>query len=178
MTYIDDFISDNAGTMTREQIETSLRGAGYDDREIRSAWRRAGQPFSPLGGPGAPPAQAGETWQPDDAAGSGLPATDERDRWLQWWVAFWAFGGMAYWLVAVALAVSTGDPTSFAVSLARFLGWSAIGLYLVLRRRPGRPRGTGVLAIFAPVVLIGGSAVVGGILYYVILALLEALGAA
>jgi hypothetical protein len=173
--------------MTREQIETSLRGAGYDDREIRSAWRRSAQPFSPLGGLGPRPAQAAGAWQPPAAAGSGLPGevagsglpiADARDRWLQWWVAFWAFGGMAYWLVAVALAVSTNDPTAFAVSLARFLGWGAIGLYLVLRRRPGRPRGTGVLAIFAPVVLIGGSAVVSGILYYVILALLEALGAA
>ena len=41
MSYIDDYISDNAGRMTHDQIVTGLRGAGYDDREIKAALRRA-----------------------------------------------------------------------------------------------------------------------------------------
>jgi hypothetical protein len=40
MSYIDDFVATNAGRMTRDQITTSLRGAGYDDQEIRAALRR------------------------------------------------------------------------------------------------------------------------------------------
>jgi len=41
MAYIDDFIRDNAGTMTRDQLTTSLRGAGYSDGEIKRALRHA-----------------------------------------------------------------------------------------------------------------------------------------
>jgi hypothetical protein len=41
MSYIDGFINQNAGTMTRDQIVTSLRAAGYDQREISAAMRRS-----------------------------------------------------------------------------------------------------------------------------------------
>ena len=40
MSYIDDFIADNAGRLTCDEMTTSLRGAGYDDKEIKAALRR------------------------------------------------------------------------------------------------------------------------------------------
>jgi hypothetical protein len=44
VSYIDDFVTTNAGRLTREQLTTSLRGAGYDDRAIRAALRRGPRP--------------------------------------------------------------------------------------------------------------------------------------
>jgi hypothetical protein len=44
VSYIDDFVRDNVGRMTRDQLTTSLLGAGYDDREIRAALRRGPRP--------------------------------------------------------------------------------------------------------------------------------------
>jgi hypothetical protein len=37
MRHIDDLVRDNAGRMSRDELATSLRGAGYGDKEIQRA---------------------------------------------------------------------------------------------------------------------------------------------
>jgi hypothetical protein len=52
LSYIDDFINQNAGAMTRDQIITSLKAAGYDQREINGALRRSrSRPTESVRGP-------------------------------------------------------------------------------------------------------------------------------
>ena len=76
MSYIDDFVRDNAGRMTREELETSLRGAGYDDKEIRNAIRHAPKAVSQVSWPAESPSP--EAWdqtdQPEDLLDQGAGA--------------------------------------------------------------------------------------------------------
>ena len=41
MSDVDDYIRDNASTMSREEIVTHLHAAGYNLKEIDAAWRRS-----------------------------------------------------------------------------------------------------------------------------------------